>query len=194
LVSQELGKKIVERIHEEYGHLGTQQMLATSRPYYYFKNLDETVHEYCQSCHTCVTNKTRRGRAIGLLSRLGPATRPYEIMSIDTVGGFGGCGSIAGYIHILEDHFTRYVWILTSKGQTSREFIRLIEPLAETQDIMMLLVDQYTGINSEFSHMLIAPAHRVLMSKPIRLLLIASDAKKMPVIIKEHGLLSLKNV
>lgn len=149
LVSQELGKKIIERIHKEYGHIGIQHMLATIRPHYYFKNLDKMVYEYCRNCHTCVENKTRRGQAIGLLSRLGPATRPFQIMSVDTVGGFSGYGSTARYMHLLEDHFTRYIWISTSKGQTAHEFIRLVKPLAETQDIMMLLADQYTGIDSE---------------------------------------------
>lgn len=107
LVSQKLGKKIIERIHEEYGHIGRQQMLATICPHYYFKNLDKIVHEYCRNCHICVENKTRRGRAIGLLSRLVPATHPFEIMSIDTVGGFSRYGNTAQYMHILEDHFRR---------------------------------------------------------------------------------------
>lgn len=40
--------------------------------------------------------------------QLGPAKNPFEIVSIDTIGGFGGSRSTKKYLHLLVDHFTRF--------------------------------------------------------------------------------------
>jgi len=83
------------------------------------------------------------------MSYLGPATKPFEIMSIDTIGGFGGSRSTKKYLHLLVDHFTRHAYILTSKTQNATDFIKLINGIAETEKVDMILSDQYPGINSK---------------------------------------------
>ncbi|XP_048000465.1 uncharacterized protein LOC125237440 [Leguminivora glycinivorella] len=84
------------------------------------------------------------------MSHLGPATKPFEICSIDTIGGFGGSRSTKKYLHLLTDHFTRYAYIMTSSTQNANDFIKLVKNCAETNgsDIGMILSDQYPGINS----------------------------------------------
>lgn len=81
-------------------------------------------------------------------SQLGPATNPFEIISIDTIGGFGGSRSTKKYLHLLVDHFTRYAYILTSKTQKSNDFIKLVKNVPDSNEIGMILTDQYPGINS----------------------------------------------
>ena len=49
------------------------------------------------------------------MSHLEPATRSFEIVSIDTIGVFGGSRSTKKYLHLLVYHFTRYAFIVTSK-------------------------------------------------------------------------------
>ncbi|CAK9820260.1 hypothetical protein ANTPLA_LOCUS10518 [Anthophora plagiata] len=82
------------------------------------------------------------------MSHLGPATKPFEIMSMDTIGGFGGQRSTKRYLHLLVDHFTRYAFISTSKTQNATDFIKLVQNVLETDEIGMILTDQYPGINS----------------------------------------------
>lgn len=147
-VSQRLGRKIIDRVHDQYGHIGTAQLAGMIRPYFYFKNLDRMVEEYCASCATCLENKTRRRRLIGLMSHLGPSDLPFKVMSIDSVGGFANNRSPKRYMHILADHFTRHAWISTSKGQSAKDLIALIDLVAKKQKIDLILADQYTGINS----------------------------------------------
>lgn len=65
------------------------------------------------------------------MSYLGPATKPFEIISIDTIGGFGGSRSTNKYLHLLVDHYTRYTYILTSKTQCAKDFIKLVNNIAE---------------------------------------------------------------
>ena len=147
-VSQRLGRQIIDRVHDHYGHIGSAQLAGMIRPYFYFRNLDKMIGEYCSSCSTCLENKTRRRRLIGLMSHLGPSDRPFKVMSIDSVGGFANNRSPKRYMHILADHFTRYAWIATSKGQSARDLIALIDPIAKKQKIGVILADQYSGINS----------------------------------------------
>ena len=83
------------------------------------------------------------------MSQLGPVTRSLEIISIDTIGGFGGLRSTKKYLHLLVDHFTRYAFIITSKTQSAHNFIKLINKVTDTQEIKTLFSDQYPGINSK---------------------------------------------
>lgn len=89
------------------------------------------------------------------MSHLGPATKPFEIMSIDTIGGFGGSKSTKKYLHLLVDHFTRYAFISTSRTQNANDFIKLVRDVIKTDEIETILTDQYPGINSrEFKEFL----------------------------------------
>ncbi|GBO99345.1 hypothetical protein EVAR_89076_1 [Eumeta japonica] len=47
------------------------------------------------------------------------------------------------YLHLLSDHFTRYAYVLTSSTQNANDFIKLIRNCAETDDIELILSDQY---------------------------------------------------
>lgn len=52
-------------------------------------------------------------------------------------------------MHLLLDHFTRYAYILTSSTQNANDFIKLIRNCTESDDIELLLSDQYPGIHSK---------------------------------------------
>ena len=69
-------------------------------------------------------------------------------MSIDIIGGFRGHRSTKRYINLLVDHFTRYVFILTSETQSATDFIKLVNEVLKTDEIGTTLTDQYAGINS----------------------------------------------
>lgn len=147
VVTEELAKKIVERVHVQFGHLGMSKMITLISKQYQIAGLSQLVKKYVQKCDTCIRNKSRLDAKLGHLSRLGPAERPYQIMSIDTVGGLTGANSTTKCMHILIDHFTRFVWIQTSSTQTAKNFINLIHPVKD-KGIETILADQYTGINS----------------------------------------------
>lgn len=62
-------------------------------PYYTAENLTQNIKQICKNCEICIKNKSRGHIKYGLMSQLGPAEEPFEIMSIDTIGGFGGSRS-----------------------------------------------------------------------------------------------------
>jgi hypothetical protein len=67
---------------------------------------------------------------------------------MDTVGGFSNPKSKQNYLHIAIDAFTRYVWIITSRTQTAKDFISLMNQVKQEGRISYLLCDLYSGINS----------------------------------------------
>lgn len=147
-VSKKFGSDLINKVHQFYGHIGSCHIAEKLRPFYYFKNMDKIINRFCKECEICMKNKTRKCRAIGLLSKLGPAKYPFHIVSIDTIGGFGGNRSVKKYMHLLVDHFTRYAWILTSSTQVADDFIKLTNKIKNDHEIKMMLVDQYSALNS----------------------------------------------
>lgn len=149
ILSEEASVKLIKEIHTEWCHLGINQMINKISPYYTAKNLTRNIKKICNNCETCIKNKSRGQDKYGLMSHLGPASKPFQIMSIDTIGGFGGQRSTKRYLHLLVDHFTRFAFILTSKTQNAADFIKLVKKVLETENIEILLADQYPGLNSK---------------------------------------------
>ena len=85
--------KLIKKVHQNLGHIGIKQMLKKISPIYTAKNLTRNTKKICRSCEIFTKNKSRGQDKIGLMSHLGPATKPFEIVSIDTIGGFGGSRS-----------------------------------------------------------------------------------------------------
>ena len=155
ILSENFSIKFIENMHKNLCHIGIKQMQKMIGPFYTTKNVTQNIKNVCKNCTICIKNKTRGQKKFGLMSHLGPPRKPFEIMSIDTIGGFGGSRSTKKYMHLLVDHFTRYAYILTSKTQNATDFIKLVNKSAETEQINTILSDQYPGINSrEFKEFL----------------------------------------
>ena len=151
VLNNEVGKKAIEVIHERFGHIGSAQMIALLTKQFHFRQMRKEIIEHCTKCEVCIKNKTRKCQGYGKLGHLGPASRPFQIMSLDTIGGFAGKRSTKKYIHLLVDHFTRFAYALTSTNQHAREFVRLVESVHKENPIELLLTDQYGGlISNEF--------------------------------------------
>gem|GEM_PF-1416539 len=169
LLSEEFSKTLLKNIHNTYCHLGRTQMRNKITPFYTAKNISINIKKICENCDICIKNKSRRKPKFGFMSHLGPATYPFEIVSIDTIGGFADSRSTKKFLHLLVDHFTRYAYILTSKNQNAKDFIKLAKNVTQSHDVQMVLTDQYPGINSkEFK--------QFLKNKKIKMIFTAVDA------------------
>lgn len=149
ILSEKFSLDFIKNIHENLCHIGIKQIYRKIGPFYTAKNLTKNIERICKNCTICKKNKSRGQGKFGLMSHLGPATKPYEIVSIDTIGGFGGSRSTKKYLHLLVDHFTRFAHIVTSKTQTADDFIKLVKCITENNKIGMILADQYPGINAK---------------------------------------------
>ncbi|XP_044752896.1 uncharacterized protein LOC123312501 [Coccinella septempunctata] len=169
MLSEKFSKILIKNVHDLYCHIGLTQMKNKITPFYTAENINRNIKKICDECEICIRNKSRRKPKFGLMSQLGPATRPFEIVSIDTIGGFGGLRSTKKYLHLLVDHFTRYAYISTSRNQSSGDFIKLLKKVTPAYNIDMVLTDQYPGLNSkEFK--------QFVMTENIKLVFTAVDA------------------
>lgn len=147
-ITEEFGISLIKDVHKEQGHIGSKQLNLTIGHKFYFKNMYKHIKNICHSCETCMKNKSRIGCFKAPLSQLGPAQKPFEIVSLDTIGGFKGNKSTKKYLHLIIDHFTRFAFISTSKTQVAKDFIKLVKKIEKKYKIETLLTDQYAGINS----------------------------------------------
>ena len=83
------------------------------------------------------------------MSKLGPAKKPFEIISFDTVEGFSNNNSPKKFMHILMDHFSRAVFMFTSKIQRSDDITKVIDSTRETASIKLILADRYPVLTSK---------------------------------------------
>src|SRR5699024_8060215 len=106
----------LQNLHIQKGHLGLRKMMEHFTPFYYTPFLEKICRTIVNECKNCLATKENKCQ-YGLLGQIGPAEKPYEILHIDTVGGFGRYGSPKKYLHLAIDGFSRFVWALTSKTQ-----------------------------------------------------------------------------
>lgn len=120
IISEKFSIEFMKNVQTNLGHLRIKQMQRMISSVYTAENMTKNIRIICESCIVCLKNKSIQNK-YGLMSHLGPATRPFQICSIDTIGGFGDSRSTKRYLHLLTDHFTRYAYILTSSTQNAND-------------------------------------------------------------------------
>lgn len=145
ILSENFSKNLIKNVDRKMGHMGVNQMISMLSPHYTSKNFVNNMRLICK----CIRNKTSIRRNYGLLLHLGPAYKPFEIVSIDTIKGFGGNQTTKKLMHLLVDHFSRYAFILTSLSQVGQDFTKLTKEVLKLGKIQKILADQYSGINSK---------------------------------------------
>lgn len=149
LIPEQNGIQLLRKVHIEFGHIGFLKIYEILKNYYFFPRMYKYALKITAFYEVCLCNKTRRKTEVGTVGHFGPAERPFQIMSLDTVSGFGGRRSTNKYLHILVDHFTRFAYVLTSPNQNSSVFIKLISKALNDHHIDTLLTDQYGGLSSK---------------------------------------------
>ncbi|RWR98738.1 Retrotransposable element Tf2 protein type 1-like protein, partial [Dinothrombium tinctorium] len=145
-IPEKLRKNLIEKFHLDFGHLGAGKMQKLMSTCYFWPNLSKNISTFVNCCKVCQSNKLSRRKTLGSLSQIGPAKEPFEIISIDTIGGFSGYNSSKQYIHVAIDNFTRFAWCIASKTQSAKDFINLIKSVSSINKPKLIVADRYTGI------------------------------------------------
>lgn len=132
-ITEEYGIGLIKKLHND-SHIGVKQLNLTVTPKYYFKNMHKHIKILCRTCETCIKNKSRFGRFKQPLSQLGPAEKPFQIVSLATVGGFAGNRSQKKFLHLIIDHFTKNAFALTIRKiiittQSAKDFKNLVKKI-----------------------------------------------------------------
>ena len=67
------------------GHLGENKTLKRVQPYYYWKNMRETIHEYVRSCQICQQIKSRNHKPFGFLQPIDPPETKWQVVTMDFI-------------------------------------------------------------------------------------------------------------
>src|SRR5699024_4653154 len=139
--------ELLTNMHELLGHLHTKALQSMMAKLFYWGKIDEEARHTVKSCQVCLANKVQPGPCPGTITQL-EAREPFDVVSIDTVGGFSGFGSAKRYWHIAIDHHTRYVWAVASSRQAYTDFTNLMSKVLEDGTPKLILTDQYPALTS----------------------------------------------
>ncbi|UYV64445.1 hypothetical protein LAZ67_3000729 [Cordylochernes scorpioides] len=148
VVPPSLREKVLIRAHQDYGHIGVSEMLNLISPIYYWPYLIQDISNYVKHCEVCQLNKISHQKKFGLLESLPPAKDPFNLVSIDTVGGLNYYNSTKKFLHIIVDHATRYIWAFPSKSQTTDSYINCLNKIFQIQKPKQFLSDRAPSFTS----------------------------------------------
>lgn len=138
----------IKQKHRELAHLGAKKMYHHLKKEYNWPTMRQDIHTEVERCISCKCNKSRPPNRMGTFHPT-KVTRPFELISLDTIGGLSNYGSKKKYLHVAIDHFSRYVWYVTSTGQTAPDFIHLVQKIRNCGgDITAIRTDNYPALTS----------------------------------------------
>lgn len=143
-----LRRKLLHEAHSQFGHPGIQKMINLITPHYYWPYINEDIAKFVKHCHTCQMNKKPRQKRFGLLQTVPQPEKPFELISLDTVGGFNYYNSTKKFLHVVIDHATRYIWAFPSKNETAESYINCLKQIFQIQQPLNLLTDRNAAFTS----------------------------------------------
>lgn len=146
-VPPDLRKELIKLYHQRNAHFGYLKITPEIKNKYNWPKMTLTIKNFVKKCDVCRRNKTRPSNNSGLYHP-GKVNRPFELISIDTVGGFSGYGSNKKYAHLAIDHFSRYAWCFTSKSQSAPDFINLLNKILKDGKPKTIRTDNYPALKS----------------------------------------------
>lgn len=67
---------------------------------------------------------------------------PFDLISVDTIGGLSNYGSSKKYIHLIMDHATKYAWTFACKNQNTDSYISCITQILQIAQPKKIPSDQ----------------------------------------------------
>ncbi|OTF83224.1 hypothetical protein BLA29_006579, partial [Euroglyphus maynei] len=138
----------IKRIHEEKGHLGIVKTIKHFSSKYFSIGQNKIIIDIVNSCDICKRGK-KQIRKYGEVGHLGPAQEPFSIIHIDTKGGFAEPPIKLRYFHLAIDAFSRYVWGITSSGQSAKDYIKLVDMISAEGKPKKVVADKYASLTSK---------------------------------------------
>ncbi|GFX47187.1 transposon Tf2-11 polyprotein [Trichonephila clavipes] len=101
IVPKAIRVKLMETTHKKFGHPGVATMLKIISPQYYWINIITDIRNYGKHCKTCQINKKSHQRNYGLMQSLPLCEKPFELLSIESVGGLNYYNSVKNIYALL---------------------------------------------------------------------------------------------
>ncbi|UYV60685.1 hypothetical protein LAZ67_1001894 [Cordylochernes scorpioides] len=142
LIPEKLRSTLLNKVHLEYNHPGISQMSRLISGQYNWSRMSRDIKNHVNSCTTCQLTKHPKGPTYGELGQIPPATKPFDLLSIDTLSGFAKYGNSKTHLHVIVDHMTRYAWTFPSKSTSTLTYIQAIKKVLVYGSPKRLLSDR----------------------------------------------------
>ena len=119
IVPKSLVPRVLEKAHDEGGHLGEDKTLEAIRVKFYWATLFRDVKQWCVSCQVCQRRKHPREKARAPLQYPPVAGRPGQAVSLDFVGPLPESPSGNKYILVITDMYSKFAEALPLPNQTA---------------------------------------------------------------------------
>ena len=111
-------KSILEKYHDNLGHMGLDSILTLIKRRYYWPNLEDDVSQYCLNCEKCQLYRSGRQKKTVFVTPVPPVAIPFDRWGLDFVGRLSETRSGNKFIITAIDYASRW---LVAKAVKSME-------------------------------------------------------------------------
>ena len=119
IVPKSLVHRVLEKGHDEGGHLGEDRTLETIRMKFYWSTMFRDVKQWCSSCKVCQLRKHPRERPRAPLQYPPIASKPGQVISLDFVGPLPETPRGNKHILVITDMYSKFAEALPLPDQTA---------------------------------------------------------------------------
>jgi transposase InsO family protein len=127
LIPADSRTEIMQKAHDECGHLGVFKTTNRIRQRYYWPRLQEDVQAYIRKCDACKSSKDLRTVQRPPMGQPKVATRPWQIISMDFVGKFPRSSQQNTQLLVVYDWFSKYVVIKPLRAALAQKLCDFLE-------------------------------------------------------------------
>ncbi|KAI2664186.1 Retrovirus-related Pol polyprotein [Labeo rohita] len=119
--------QLLQTLHEDplAGHLGQFKTCKRLQALVYWPNLNQTVKEFVQNCHTCQLYKPECRKLPGSLQQT-IVQRPWEMLGMDLMGPFPRSSSGNVFMLVFVDYYSRWVELFSLRKATAETVSQIL--------------------------------------------------------------------
>jgi transposase InsO family protein len=102
-------KSILEKYHDNLGHMGLDSILTLIKRRYYWPNLENDVSQHCSDCPTCQLFRSGKLKKTVYVTPVPPVAIPFERWGLDFVGKLAQSKRGNNYIITAIDYASRWL-------------------------------------------------------------------------------------
>ena len=112
-------KRVLELVHDEFGHLGIDRTTGLMQERFYWPHMSDDIRTYIRDCMRCIKFK-QKGEQEEMVSI--KATYPLQLVHMDflQIGSKRADKGKPIYVLVITDHFTRYGQAYMTTNQTAQ--------------------------------------------------------------------------
>jgi transposase InsO family protein len=119
-------KSILEKFHDNLGHMGLGSILILIKRRYYWPNLEDDVSQYCVNCAKCQLSRQGRAPKTTFVTPVPPVAIPFDRWGIDFVGRLIESKRKNNYIITAIDYASRWLVAKAVKLANEETVIRFL--------------------------------------------------------------------